>query len=150
MSTITKAMDISVKSILGERELLVEFLQNFIDIDILKDISPNDITDGTERFLSILAEQKDGDTIKRINIKGDKPLFIITIIEHESVVNFRAPFKLLYYMTIILDAYEKKQTGKPKVLAEQRILNTRLYYPLYFMMERANGQRPGIYHNVRK
>ena len=106
MTTITKAMDISVKSILGEPELLVEFLQNFINVEILKDISPDDITDETERFMSILAEQKDGDTIKRINIKGDKPLFVITLIEHESTVNFRAPFKLLYYISMILNIYE--------------------------------------------
>ena len=72
-----------------------------VNLDIFQDISPDDIVDVSERCLSVIAEQKDGDTIKRINIKGDKPLFVITIIEHESFVNFRAPFKLLYYITMI-------------------------------------------------
>ena len=108
MKPIHKAQDNSVKMILGEPELLVEFLQKFIPIDILKDITPDDIEDVTDRFVSLIAEQKDGDTVKRINLKGDKPLFVITIIEHESAVNFRAPFKLLFYIAMILDDYEKE------------------------------------------
>ena len=132
MSTITKAQDISVKSILGEPELLIEFLQNFIDIEILQDISPEDITDETERFLSILAEQKDGDTIKRINIKGDKPLFVITIIEHESSVNFRAPFKLLYYIAMILDAYEKEANRKTENIGRTKDFKYPPILPIIF------------------
>ena len=108
MTPITKAQDNSIKMILDEPELLIQFLHNFIDIDILKDITPADIEDVTERFLSPIAEQKDGDTVKQINLKDDKPLFVLTIIEHESSVNFRAPFKMLYYMAMMLDKYEKE------------------------------------------
>ena len=111
---ITKTHDNSIKLILKEPELMAEFLHNFISIDILKGIDPSDIEDVTERFLSPIAEQKDGDTVKRIKIKGEKPLFVITIIEHESAVNFRAPFKMLYYMVMILDAYEKEANRQTK------------------------------------
>jgi hypothetical protein len=36
------------------------------------------------------------------------PLFVIAIVEHESEVNFRFSFKMLQYITLVLDDYEKK------------------------------------------
>ena len=50
--------------------LFVDFIRNFIPIDILKNIDSSDIEDVTERLLSLVSEQKDGDTIKRIQLKG--------------------------------------------------------------------------------
>jgi len=93
---------------LDEPELFVEFIRDFIPIDILKNIAPADIEDITERLLPLLSEQKDLDTIKRINLKGRSPLFVITIIDHESTVNFRASFKMLLYIAFVLDDYEKE------------------------------------------
>ena len=86
----------------------MEFLQSFIKLDILKDVTPDDVEDITERLISLLAEQKDGDTIKRINLKNNIPLFVIAIVEHESKVNFRASFKMLLYIALILNNYEKE------------------------------------------
>jgi len=63
LAGIHKAKDNSIKAILDEPELFVDFIQNFIPIDILKDIDPSDIEDVTERLLSLVSEQKDGDTI---------------------------------------------------------------------------------------
>ena len=108
MATAHKTKDISVKMLLDEPELFVEFLRDFIPVGILKNVAPTDIEDVTERLLSLVSEQKDGDSIKRINLAGGKPLFVIAIVEHESKVNFRAPFKMLLYIALILDAYEKE------------------------------------------
>ncbi|MCL1882340.1 MAG: Rpn family recombination-promoting nuclease/putative transposase [Defluviitaleaceae bacterium] len=108
MATLHKAKDNSVKAILSEHELFAEFLKSFLPLEILSDVSSSDIEDVTERLISLISEQKDGDTIKRVNLKGNTPLFVITIVEHESKVNFRAPFKMLLYIALILDAYEKE------------------------------------------
>ena len=107
--------------ILAEPELFVEFLRNFVPVDVLKDISPADIEDVTERLISLISEQKDGDTIKRINLKGDKPLFVIAIVEHESKVNYRASFKMLLYIALILDDYEKEFNRKAKQNPDENI-----------------------------
>ena len=113
MEVIKKAKDNSIKMVLDEPEMFVSFLKDFIPIDILKDIEPSDIEDVTTSLLTLVAEQKDSDTIKRIKLKGDTtPLFIIAVVEHESKVNFRAPFKMLLYIALILDAYEKEITSK--------------------------------------
>ena len=84
---IHKAKDNSSKMILSEPELFVEFLQSFVKLDILKDVTPEDVEDITERLISLLAEQKDGDTIKRINLKNNVPLFVIAIVERLSNMN---------------------------------------------------------------
>ena len=108
MPAIRTSKDTSLKLVLNEPELFVEFLRDFVPIEILKDIDPKDVEDVTERLLPLLSEQKDLDTVKRVNLKEGKPLFVITIVDHESSVNFRAPFKMLLYMALILDNYEKE------------------------------------------
>jgi len=115
LAAIHKAKDNSVKSILAEPELFAEFLRNFIPIDILKDVAPTSIEDISERLISLVSEQKDGDTIKRINLNDGKSLFVIAIVEHESKVNFRAPFKMLLYIALILNDYEKEVNKDTKI-----------------------------------
>ena len=39
---------------------------------------------------------------------GQTPLFVIAILEHESKVNFRSSFKMLQYIYLVLDAWEKE------------------------------------------
>ena len=65
---IRKARDTSLELILNEPELFVEFLRDFIPIEILKDIDPADVEDVTERLLLLMSEQKDLDTVKRVNL----------------------------------------------------------------------------------
>ncbi|MDR3201083.1 MAG: Rpn family recombination-promoting nuclease/putative transposase, partial [Spirochaetales bacterium] len=103
---IHKAKDNSFKIILGNHELFVEFLRDFIPISILKDVKAEDIEDMSERFLPLFQEGRDSDTVKRINLQGT-PLFVIAIAEHESEVNYRASFKMLQYICLVLDQYEK-------------------------------------------
>ncbi|MCL1882736.1 MAG: Rpn family recombination-promoting nuclease/putative transposase [Defluviitaleaceae bacterium] len=115
MAVIHKVKDNSVKVILAEPELFAEFLRDFIPIDILRDVAPSDIEDMTERLISLVSEQKDGDTIKRINLNDGKSLFVIAIVEHESKVNFRAPFKMLLYIALILNDHEKEINKDAKI-----------------------------------
>jgi hypothetical protein len=97
------------KLVLGNHQLLVQFLQDFIPIDALKDIKPEDIEDVKERYIPLFQENRDSDTVKRINLKEHPPLFVIAIVEHESRVNFRTSFKMLQYICLVLDAWEKEQ-----------------------------------------
>jgi len=115
LAVIHKAKDNSAKTILAEPELFAEFLRDFIPIDMLKDVAPTSIEDMSERLISLVSEQKDGDTIKRINLDDGKSLFVIAIVEHESKVNFRAPFKMLLYIALILNDYEKEVNKDTKI-----------------------------------
>ena len=108
MEPVHKLKDNVYKLIFGEPEMFVEFLKSFIPIELLKEVKPEDIEDITERFLPLFSENKDSDTIKRIRLIGDKPLFVISIIEHESEVNYTSSFKMLQYITYVLSDYVKE------------------------------------------
>jgi len=108
MDVIRNAKDNCLKLILGEHELFSEFLRDFINIDILKAVDPADVEDITERFIPLFMDQKDSDVVKRINLKGDRPFFVISIVEHESEVNYRSSFKMLQYIALVLNDYEKE------------------------------------------
>lgn len=93
--TPTKVKDNAFKVMLDTPELFVQFLEDFIDIPLLKNIDASDIEDISERFLPLISENKDGDTIKKIHLKGHAPLFVVSIIEHQQQVNYRMSFRLL-------------------------------------------------------
>jgi hypothetical protein len=99
--------DTSFKLIFGDHELFAAFLKDFVPIPALKAVEPGDIEDISERFLPLAQNHRDSDTVKRIRLEGSPPLLVIAIVEHESRVNYRAPFKMLQYISLVLDAYEK-------------------------------------------
>jgi hypothetical protein len=102
-----KIKDNIFKTVFGEPRLFVEFLENFIPIDILKNISPDDIDDISGRYIPLFSDNKDSDTVKRINLNGEN-LFVISILEHESEVNYKSSFKMLIYMAYVLYDYNKE------------------------------------------
>ena len=104
---IHNTADNSFKLIFGDHRLFSDFLRDFINIDILKNIQPEDIEDISERFLPLFQGSRDSDTVKRIKLK-DTPLFIICILEQQSEVNYRSSFKMLQYICLVLDAWEKE------------------------------------------
>jgi hypothetical protein len=106
--SIREAKDNSFKLILGNHQLFTEFLRDFVPVPLLKEVAPEDIEDITERFLPLFQEHRDSDTVKRINLKNSPPLFVIAIVEHQSTVNYQASFKMLQYITLVLDQYEKE------------------------------------------
>ncbi len=110
---IHKAKDNSLKIILADHQLFVEFLRDFVPLEIFRDVTPTDVEDITERFLPLFQENRDSDTVKRINLKGDASLFVIAIAEHESKVNYRASFKMLQYIGLVLEKYEKEVSKEP-------------------------------------
>ena len=105
---IHKAADNSFKLIFDDHRLFSQFIRDFIDIDILKEVNPEDIEDLSERFLPLTRNSRDSDTVKRINLRGSITFFVIGILEHESEVDFRSSFKMLEYIYLVLDAWEKE------------------------------------------
>ena len=90
MAAIHKAKDNSLKLILGDHELFSEFLRDFINIDVLKDVDPADIEDITERLKKLIADvvtvlltkinvQKEEieDIVGKIEERGIKEMFAI-------------------------------------------------------------------------
>ena len=81
--TIHKAKDNSFKLIFNVPELFAEFLRKYVPIELLKDVTPEDIEDISERFMPLFQDSKDSDTVKRVTLKNHPPLFVISILEHQ-------------------------------------------------------------------
>jgi len=105
---IHNTIDNSFKLIFDDHRLFADFIKDFIHIDILEDIKPEDIEDISERFIPLFQENRDADTVKRINLRGNIPCFVIVILEHESKVNYRSCFKMLQYICLVLNSWEKE------------------------------------------
>ena len=113
-----KVKDSGAKLIFGDPILCAQFLRGYTDIELLKDVQPEDIEDVTDRFISIWQEERDSDTVKKIRLKNQQDidtLYLITLIEHQTKVDYDMSFRILRYIVLILTDYaaeaEKKQAG---------------------------------------
>ena len=113
--SIHNLRDNSFKAILDEHELFAQFLRDFTDIDPLKRVRADDIQDMTERCIPLFQDSKEPDSVKRVNINGYPPVFIIVLTEHQSTGNFRMAFRMLQYIVLILDSYEKEVNAEGDV-----------------------------------
>ncbi|GMO43327.1 MAG: hypothetical protein Ta2B_23880 [Termitinemataceae bacterium] len=120
--------DNSFKLIFKSNELFVEFLRDFVPVDILKNVSADDIEDVTTNYPSLEHNEKSSDTVKKINFKSQhianerqsengttndvQSVFVITLLEHQSSVNFRMSYKILFYMVSIWEQHEKEAQKK--------------------------------------
>ena len=82
------------------------------DIDMLKDVQPEDIEDISERFIWLWQEGRDSDSVKKIRITKDGQeisLYLIALIEHQSSVHYDMAFRILRYIVMLLNEYAKDQ-----------------------------------------
>lgn len=103
-----RTKDNGAKLVFDDPVLCAQFLRGYVDIDLLKDVQPEDIEDISERFLPMWQEGRDSDSVKKIHLK-DLPLFVITIIEHQSKIHYDMSFKILRYIVMVLTEYETEQ-----------------------------------------
>jgi hypothetical protein len=107
-----KVKDNIYKMIFEESELFIDFLENFVSINILKNLSPDNIENISTRHLPLFTDNMDSDTIKKITINEHENIFVISVLEHESKVNYTSSFKLLQYITYIISEYVKENDAK--------------------------------------
>lgn len=102
--------DINNRMVFHDHTLCAQFLRNYTGIDILKDVMPEDIEDVTQKYQAYLGISFETDTVKRINIKNinkNIPIYLISLIEHKSEVDYNVSMQLLRYMNCIWDDYAK-------------------------------------------
>lgn len=94
----TKPKDSGAKLIFDNHILCAQFLRGYTDVELLKNVEPEDIEDISERFLWMWQEGRDSDSVKRIRVKGVPgvdTIFLIALIEHQSKVDFDMSFRIL-------------------------------------------------------
>ena len=102
--------DSSAKIIFDDPILCAQFLRDYVDIPLLRNVQPEDIEDETERFVHMFTEERDSDVVKKIRIKEEKtPFYIVSLIEHKSYVDYNVTMQIFRYMAFIWEDYEKEQ-----------------------------------------
>ena len=61
----TKSRDNGAKLVFDDPTLCAQFLRGYTDIDLLKQVQPEDIEDVSERFLPMFQEGRDSDCVKK-------------------------------------------------------------------------------------
>ncbi len=105
----SKTRDSSSKLIFEDPILCAQFLRNYVDIPILKDVQPEDIEDVTERYVHMFVEERNSDVVKKVHRKGeDTPFYLISLIEHKSDVDYNVVMQVFRYMVFIWEDYERE------------------------------------------
>lgn len=128
--------DISSKKVLGNPILYAQFLRNNVNIPFLKDVQPEDIEDVSERYIPYLGTEFESDTVKRVNIHKQEPvqepLFLISLTEHKSRVDYDVSMQLLKYMLCIWLDYKKEMEQKKEGASNRKGFRYPLIIPIVY------------------
>lgn len=110
--------DLNGKDIFDDPVLCAQFLRDYMgEIPFLKDIQPEDIEDVSERFRPFMGMEYYTDSVKKIHIKAVEqmnkpgetvPLYLLSIIEHKSQVDYNVTMQILRYIVCIWSEYAKE------------------------------------------
>ena len=116
----SKVHDSSSKIIFGNAELCSQFLRNYMDIPILKNVRAEDIEDISERYVPMFTEERNSDTVKRVKLSEKDTLYFISLIEHKTKVDYNITMQLLRYMVFIWEDYEKEMEKKHRGISRTK------------------------------
>lgn len=61
----SKTKDSGSKIIFDDNVLCSQFLRDYVDVPFLKEVSPEDIEDVSEQFVTLFAEERNADRVKK-------------------------------------------------------------------------------------
>ncbi|MCM1119446.1 MAG: Rpn family recombination-promoting nuclease/putative transposase [bacterium] len=114
-----KLRDSSSKVIFEDNTLSSQFLRDYADLDILRHIQPEDVEDVSGRYVPLYSVERNSDTVKRVDIsrylpvqesekKQELPLYIISLVEHKTRVEYNVIMQILRYVIHIWEDYERE------------------------------------------
>lgn len=117
----TKLRDSNSKLIFSDNILSSQFLRDYADMEILRHIQPEDIEDVSDRYVPLYSTERDSDTVKKVNISRyleqeendsfnalNLPLYVVSLVEHKTKVEYNVTMQLLRYMVYIWEDYERE------------------------------------------
>ncbi|MBQ6696246.1 MAG: Rpn family recombination-promoting nuclease/putative transposase [Lachnospiraceae bacterium] len=118
--TNSQLKDSSGKMIFDEPILCAQFVRNYVDLPYMKEVQPEDIEDVSPQFVPLVAEERNADRVKKINVRGKKPFFLISLIEHKTKPEYNIVMQIFRYMVYIWEAYEKEEEKKHKGISKTK------------------------------
>ena len=117
----SRIRDSSSKVIFDDPTLCSQFLRDYVDLPCLKDVKPEDIEDVSEQYVTLFAEERNSDRVKRVHIEGGTvPFFLVSLIEHKTAPDYNVCMQVFRYMVYIWNAYEKEAESIRKGMSRRR------------------------------
>lgn len=104
----TKLPDSGSKSFFDNQILCAQFLRDYIDLPCLKNVRPEDIEDVSAQYVSLFAEERNSDRVKRVSVEGTEPFFLVSLIEHKTRPDYNVCMQVFRYMVYIWETYERE------------------------------------------
>lgn len=135
--------DSSSKLIFGDNILCSQFLRDYADMEILRNIQPEDIEDVSERYVPLYSTERESDTIKKVNISKylhtkenenspELPLYIVSLVEHKTKVEYNVTMQILRYMVYIWEDYEKEMNKKYPYISNRKDFRYPPVFPIVY------------------
>lgn len=116
----SQVRDSSSKVIFDNHILCSQFLRDYVNLPYLKDVQPEDIEDVSAQYVTLFAEERNSDIVKRVHIRGeDTPFFLVSLIEHKTTPDYNVCMQLFRYMVYIWDTYEREAEQRQKGMARR-------------------------------
>lgn len=111
MDIIKNPHDSLFKRTLGDKEVAVDFLQNYLPDNILKEIDLTDIKVAKDSFIDKELEESFSDILYNVSIDG-RDGFIYVLFEHKSYYDKMTPIQMLGYIADIWKLYHKQNKNR--------------------------------------
>lgn len=128
--------DINSKTIFDNAILCAQFLRDNIDVPMLKNVQPDDIEDVSERYRPYLGTEYESDAVKRIRIIDNETecesVFLISLVEHKSLVDYDVSMQLLKYMMCIWIDYGKEMEEIKEGITRRKSFRYPMIIPIVY------------------
>ena len=140
--------DVNSREIFKNDLLTSQFLRNYTNIPLLSNVMPEDIEDVSQKYQAFLGVEYEADTIKKVYIRStdgtiEKEVYVLSLIEHESEIDYDVAMQLFRYMSVIWQDYKATQNKKHKGVSASADFRYPLIIPIVYY-EGKSGQRDCI------
>jgi predicted transposase/invertase (TIGR01784 family) len=111
LDIIKNPHDSLFKRTLGDKEVAVDFLENYLPNSILKEIDLTDIKVAKDSFIDKELEESFSDILYNVSIDG-KEGFVYLLFEHKSYFDKMTPVQMLGYILDIWKLYDKQNKNE--------------------------------------
>lgn len=129
--------DVNSREIFKNDTLASQFLRNYTNIPLFANVQPEDIKDVSSKYRAFLGVEYEADTIKKVYIRDaegilKKEVYVISLIEHKSDIDYDVAMQLLRYMTVIWQDYKEMQNKKVADSSKRKNFRYPLIVPIVY------------------
>ena len=136
----SKTYDSGGKLAFENPTLCSQLLNDYSNIDILKSVRSEDIEDVTERFIPLFTEERNADVVKKVHLPDGEDLFVLSLIEHKSDVDFDVVMQMYRYMTFIWEDFASRLRRRTRALLRLKFFAIRQYSRSFITKEPESGR----------